>query len=79
MPDRRLSVKIVTKGDIYSVSFLVGKKVKYKITQRRPGDVATCYADPSKAIIELNWEAEKTLEDMCKDSWNYIEKKNGNV
>ena len=56
-----------------------GKKVKYKITQRRPGDVATCYADPSKAKIELNWEAEKTLEDMCKDSWNYIEKKNGNV
>ena len=56
-----------------------GKKVKYKITQRRPGDVATCYADPSKAKIELNWEAEKTLEDMCKDSWNYIAKKNGNV
>ena len=56
-----------------------GKKVKYKITQRRPGDVATCYADPSKAKRELNWEAEKTLEDMCKDSWNYIEKKNGNV
>ena len=56
-----------------------GKKVKYKITQRRQGDVATCYADPSKAKIELNWEAEKTLEDMCKDSWNYIEKKNGNV
>ena len=56
-----------------------GKKVKYKITQRRPGDVATCYADPSKAKRELNWEAEKTLEDMCKDSWNYIAKKNGNV
>jgi UDP-glucose 4-epimerase len=56
-----------------------GKKVKYKITQRRPGDVATCYADPSKAKRELNWEVEKTLEDMCKDSWNYIAKKNGNV
>ncbi len=49
-----------------------GKKVKYKITQRRAGDIATCYADPSKAKRELNWVAEKTLEDMCKDSWNYI-------
>ena len=51
-----------------------GKKVPYKITQRRPGDIATCYADPAKAKQELNWEATKTLEDMCRDSWRYIEK-----
>ena len=51
-----------------------GKKVPYKITPRRPGDIAMCYADPSKAKEELNWEAKKTLQDMCKDSWNYIEK-----
>ena len=51
-----------------------GKEVPYKIVERRPGDIATCYADPKKAREELNWEATKTLEDMCKDSWNYINK-----
>ncbi len=51
-----------------------GKEVKYKIAPRRPGDIATCYADPAKAKRELNWSTEKTLEDMCKDSWNFIEK-----
>ena len=49
-----------------------GQKVPYKIVERRPGDIATCYADPKKAKDELGWEALKTLEDMCKDSWNYI-------
>ena len=51
-----------------------GKKVPYKIAPRREGDIATCYADPKKAKEELGWEATKTLEDMCKDSWRYIEK-----
>ena len=51
-----------------------GKEVKYKIAPRRAGDIATCFADPAKARRELNWTTEKTLEDMCKDSWNYIEK-----
>ena len=51
-----------------------GKKVPYKIAPRRAGDIATCYADPEKAKKELGWVATKTLEDMCKDSWNYIEK-----
>ena len=50
-----------------------GKKVAYQIAPRRAGDIATCYADPSKAKKELGWEANKTLEDMCKDSWKYIE------
>ena len=49
-----------------------GKKVPYKIAPRREGDIATCYADPKRAKEELGWSAEKTLEDMCKDSWNYI-------
>ena len=53
-----------------------GKKVPYKIAPRRAGDIATCYADPKKAKEELDWVATKTLEDMCKDSWNYIEKSN---
>ena len=51
-----------------------GKEVKYKIAPRRAGDIATCYDDPAKAKKELNWATEKTLEDMCRDSWNYIEK-----
>ena len=51
-----------------------GKKVNYRIVDRRPGDIAVCYADPKKAKEELGWVAEKNLEDMCKDSWNYIEK-----
>ena len=50
-----------------------GQKVPYKITARREGDIATCYADPEKAKEELGWIAEKTLEDMCLDSWNYIQ------
>ena len=45
--------------------------VPYQIVGRRPGDIATCYADPSKSADKLNWRAEKTLADMCKDSWNW--------
>ena len=52
-----------------------GKTVKYKIADRRPGDIATCYSNPEKAKNELGWEANKTLEDMCKDSWKYIQNK----
>ena len=47
-------------------------KVPYKIVQRRPGDIAECYADVTKAKLELGWQAQKTIEDMCKDSWNFI-------
>ena len=46
-------------------------KIKYEMTARRPGDIAECYADPSKAKQELGWSAEKDLEEMCKDAWNY--------
>lgn len=49
-----------------------GKKVPYKIVPRRAGDIASCYADPQKAKEELDWEAIETLEDICRDSWNYI-------
>ena len=48
-----------------------GIKIKYKIVERRPGDIAKCYADPSKAWKELGWKAEKTLEDMVRDAWNF--------
>ena len=45
--------------------------LKYEITARRDGDVAACFADPTKAKIELEWKAEKNIEDMCRDAWNY--------
>ncbi|WP_282099280.1 hypothetical protein [Deefgea sp. CFH1-16] len=48
-----------------------GNPVPYAIVERRAGDIATCYADPSKALAELGWRAEKTLQDMCNDSWRW--------
>lgn len=53
------------------------QKVNYKIAERRPGDIATCYSDPTKAKEELGWETSKSLKDMCKDSWRYIQNKKG--
>lgn len=46
-------------------------EVPYKIAPRRAGDIATCYSDPSKAKELLGWSAEKTVEDMCRDSWRW--------
>ena len=48
--------------------------VPYKIVERRPGDIAVCYADPAKSAEKLGWKAEKTLADMCRDSWNWQSK-----
>ena len=69
-------------GNGYSVLEMVkafekatGKKVAYKIAERRAGDIAECYSNVEKAEKELNWKAEKGIEEMCRDSWKYIEKK----
>lgn len=51
-----------------------GDRVKYEFAPRREGDVPVNYADPSKAKTELNWEATLNVEDMCKDSWNFVQK-----
>ena len=48
-----------------------GKELPYKILDRRPGDIATCYADPAKAKAELGWEAQFGIERMCADSWKW--------
>lgn len=48
-----------------------GKSIPYKIVDRRPGDIASCYADTSKAERELNWSAEKDLGEMCRDAWRW--------
>lgn len=66
-------------GQGYSVLDLVttfekvnNVKINYKIVDRRPGDIAACYADPSYAKDKLNWKAELGIEDMCRDGYHYI-------
>ncbi len=68
-------------GNGYSVLELVQNfekmnniKVNYKIGPRRPGDIPACYANASKAEKELGWKAEKKIEEMCKDTWNFAQK-----
>lgn len=51
-----------------------GVDIPYVIKDRRAGDIAECYADPTKALKVLGWKAEKNLEDMCRDSWNWQKK-----
>ncbi len=65
-------------GNGYSVLEIVkafekasGQDVAYKITDRRPGDIAECYADPKKAYSELGWKAEKGIKEMCEDAWRF--------
>ena len=48
-----------------------GKPIKYEIKPKRPGDIAQCYADPTKAEKELGWVAERGIEEMCADSWRW--------
>lgn len=48
-----------------------GVKIPYKIVERRSGDIAICYAEPSKARLELGWTAERGIEEMCRDSWRW--------
>ncbi|MBE6917071.1 MAG: UDP-glucose 4-epimerase GalE [Ruminococcaceae bacterium] len=56
---------------VHSFMKVNGVDVPYVITDRRPGDIATCYANPEKSEKLLGWKAEKTLDDMCRDSWNW--------
>jgi len=51
-----------------------GKQIAYKVTPRRPGDIAECWADPDLAQRELNWKAERGLDEMMRDSWNWQSK-----
>lgn len=79
-----LSIFNLGTGNGYSVLELInavskvnGVDVPYVIDNRRPGDIAACYADANKANRELNWYASKTIEDMCRDSYNFIIKNRG--
>lgn len=73
-----VSVHNLGTGQGYSVLQLVqafeqasGVAIPYHIVERRPGDIATCYADPSKAAGELDWRADKGLAEMCADTWRW--------
>jgi len=73
-----LSTYNLGTGKGYSVLDLVrafkdasGQEIPYKVVERRPGDIASCYADPSRAEKELGWKTERDLSAMCKDSWNW--------
>jgi UDP-glucose 4-epimerase len=48
-----------------------GVKVPFAIKDRRPGDVTSCFADPSLAAQRLGWRTQRTLEDMCRDAWRW--------
>ncbi|MGW8286800.1 MAG: UDP-glucose 4-epimerase GalE [Desulfobulbales bacterium] len=55
-----------------------GKEIPYRIVERRPGDIASCYADPSKAERELSWKATRDISAMCEDTWRWqIQNPNG--
>ena len=65
-------------GQGYSVLEIVaaferaaGTKIPYRVVGRRPGDIASCYADPSKAKRELGWTAERDMDQMCADAWRW--------
>ena len=75
---RGLFIYNLATGTGYSVLDIINTfekvnnvKVNYKIVNRRPGDIAACYSDPTKAKEKLGFVATKTLEDMCRDLWNY--------
>ena len=51
-----------------------GHEIKYQVGPRRPGDIATCYADPAFARDELGWEAKLGLDEMCRDLWTWQSK-----
>ena len=77
-PDCGLRIYNLGTGQGYSVldvvhtfEEIIGRKIPYQIGERRPGDIAECYADPKKAYEELGWRAERTLRDMCEDSWRW--------
>lgn len=56
---------------VNSFNDVTGKQIPYQITDRRPGDIGVCYANPEKAKKLLGWQAEKSLKEMCRDSWNW--------
>ena len=59
---------------IHAFEKACGHELAFEIKPRRPGDIAVCYCDPSKAERELGWKAQFGIEQMCADSWNWQSK-----
>ena len=79
--DKGVQIFNLGTGKGYSVLDIVkafskayGKELPYKIAPGRPGDLAVCYSDPTKAKEVLGWEAKRGIDDMCRDSWNWQSK-----
>lgn len=79
--DKGVQIFNLGTGKGYSVLDIVkafskayGKELPYKIAPRRPGDLAVCYSDPTKAKEVLGWGAKRGIDDMCRDSWNWQSK-----
>ena len=78
LKDSGVSIFNLGTGHGYSVLDVVkafekasGRPIPYEIAPRRPGDIATCYCNPEKALRVLGWRAQFGIEDMCRDSWNW--------
>jgi len=56
---------------IQAFGMACGHDLAYEIGPRRPGDIAACYADPTKAHNLLGWKSQKNLGDMCRDAWKW--------
>lgn len=76
--DNGISIYNLGTGRGYSVLEIISvfekqtkRKIKYKIVDRRPGDIASCYSNPAKAEAELNWKSTKDIEEMCEDAWRW--------
>lgn len=79
MKDKGIDYYNLGTGTGYSVLEIVENfskinniPINYKIVARRPGDIAACYADPSYAYEQLGWKAEKGIEEMCRDAYNFV-------
>lgn len=77
----KLKIYNLSTGNGHSVLDIIktfekvsGKTIPYKISERRKGDIAVCYASSQKANKELNWKCQYNLEDMCRDAWNWQNK-----
>lgn len=73
-----LSIYNLGTGRGYSVMEIISvfekesrRKIRYKIMNRRTGDIASCYANPAKAQVELGWNSTRDIEEMCRDAWNW--------
>ena len=72
--DKKITKIIFRQDNATNMENVVGHQIPYRIVSRRPGDIASCYADPSKAKEELGWQAAFSIKEMCQDAWRWQSK-----